>query len=271
MQAAVAGLAKSATPFTAYLRTTNRAGAAVWRFGVAIAALLAWEAVARWTASIWLSSPSLVAARLADWLRGSLYVHLAVTMEEIAVGVVLGTTLGAVFGLLLGRLPTLATLLRPLIVALYNLPLLALAPLFIMLFGLGFMPATVLVGVVVFFLVFFNTFSGAESVDEDMIRSLQIMGANRIEVFRKVIGPASVAWIISGLKVALPYSLAAATTGEMLAGGNGMGGVLTAAAQQFDMTSMYATLVVLMLAGVLLNLCATRLETWLLRWRHAAG
>jgi ABC-type nitrate/sulfonate/bicarbonate transport system permease component len=57
----------------------------------------------------------------------------------------------------------------------------------------------------------------------------------------------------------------------MLAGGNGMGGVLTAAAQQFDMTSMYATLVVLMLAGVLLNLCATRLETWLLRWRHAAG
>ena len=52
--------------------------------------------IARWTASIWLSSPSLVAARLADWLRGSLYVHLAVTMEEIAVGVVLGTTLGAV-------------------------------------------------------------------------------------------------------------------------------------------------------------------------------
>jgi NitT/TauT family transport system permease protein len=269
VEATTIGTAKSGTTLAAYVQTTTRAGAAIWRLGVAIAIMLAWQAAARWTASNWLSSPSLVAARLADWLRGSLYPHLAVTMEEIVVGVALGTTIGAVFGLFLGRLPSLATLLRPLIVALYNLPLLALAPLFIMLFGLGFVPATVLVGVVVFFLIFFNTFSGAESVDEDMIRSLQIMGASRIEVFRKVIGPASAAWIISGLKVALPYSLAAATTGEMLAGGNGMGGVLTTAAQQFDMTSMYTALVVLMLLGVALNLCATRLETWLLRWRHA--
>ena len=245
--------------------------AALWRLAVAAALLLAWEIAAQATGSIWLSSPYLVAARLADWLRGSLYVHLGITLEEIIVGVSAGTAIGAVLGLLLGRSPGLAKLLRPLIVALYNLPLLALAPLFIMLFGLGFVPAVVLVSVIVFFLVFFNTFSGAEAVDEDVIRSLQIMGANRAEVFHKVIGPASVAWISSGLKVALPYSLAAATTGEMLAGGNGLGGVLTSAAQQFDMTAMYATLVILMIVGVLLNLAATRLESWLLRWRHAVG
>ena len=245
--------------------------AAFWRVGVAVALLLAWQIAALATGSIWLSSPNLVAARLADWLRGSLYVHLGITLEEIVVGVSAGTAVGAVLGLLLGRSPGLAKLLRPLIVALYNLPLLALAPLFIMLFGLGFVPAVVLVSVIVFFLVFFNTFSGAQAVDEDVIRSLQIMGANRAEVFHKVIGPASVAWISSGLKVALPYSLAAATTGEMLAGGNGLGGVLTTAAQQFDMTAMYATLVILMIVGVLLNVAATRLEFWLLRWRHAVG
>ena len=263
-------LAKPVTTFAVYLRTSSRTGAAVWRLGVAVTMLLTWEATARWTGSTWLSSPTLVGARLADWLRGSLYFHLGITAEEIVVGVAMGTALGALLGLLLGRMPGLAGLLRPLIVALYNLPLLALAPLFIMLFGLGFLPAVVLVSVVVFFLVFFNTFSGAEAVDEDMIRSLQILGANRFEVFCKVIGPASVAWICSGLKVALPYSLAAATTGEMLAGGDGLGGVLTSAAQQFDMTAMYAALVILMIVGMLLNMAATRLETWLLRWRHAA-
>jgi NitT/TauT family transport system permease protein len=270
VQIATTDVAKPKARFTSYLRTTTRTGAAVWRLGVAAVLLLVWEAAAFLTGSIWLSSPGLVGARLADWLRGSLYIHLGTTLEEIAVGVAIGTGSGAVLGLLLGRAPALATLLRPLIVALYNLPLLALAPLFIMLFGLGFLPAVVLVSVVVFFLVFFNTFSGAEAVDDDVIRSLQIMGANRIEVFRKVIGPASVVWIISGLKVALPYSLAAATTGEMLAGGNGLGGVLTSAAQQFDMAAMYAALVVLMIVGMLLNTAATGLETWLLRWRHAA-
>jgi NitT/TauT family transport system permease protein len=242
----------------------------VGRLGVAATLLLVWAVAARATGSVWLSSPTRVAARLLEWARGSLYVNLGITLEEIVVGVAVGTMVGAVCGLLLGRSPGIARLLRPLIVALYNLPLLALAPLFIMLFGLGFMPAVVLVSVVVFFLVFFNTFSGAEAVDEDIIRSLQIMGANRPELFRKVIGPASVAWISSGLKIALPYSLAAATTGEMLAGGNGIGGVLTAAAQQFDMTAMYAALIVLAAVGVLLNVAATRMESWLLRWRHAS-
>jgi NitT/TauT family transport system permease protein len=242
----------------------------ILRLAVVIMLLLGWEIAARSTGSVWVSSPSLVAARLVDWLRGSLYGHLIITLEEIVVGVAAGTSSGALFGLLLGRSPGIARLLRPLIVAVYNLPLLALAPLFIMLFGLGFLPAVVLVVVIVFFLVFFNTFSGAESVDEDLIQSLRIMGANRFEVFCKVIGPASVAWISSGLKVALPYSLAAATTGEMLAGGNGLGGVLTSAAQQFDMTAMYTALVILMIVGVLLNLAATGMESWLLRWRHAA-
>lgn len=264
-------LTQIAMTLPAYARTSSRGAAAAWRFAVAVALLLVWQAMAYRSASNWFSSPALVAARLMEWLRGSLYVHLAVTLEEIAIGVTVGTVSGAMCGLLLGRMSVFADLLRPLIVALYNLPLLALAPLFIMLFGLGLLPSVVLVAVVVFFLVFFNTFAGAKAVDEDVIRSLQIIGASRVEVFCKVICPASIAWISSGLKVALPYSLAAATTGEMLTGGNGMGGVLNSAAQRFDIPSLYAALVVLMVVGMLLNVCAVRLEARLLRWRRAGN
>ena len=242
----------------------------VWRVAVALSIPLVWEAAGRLSGSAWISTPSLVGMRLLAWASDGLAFHIVTTAEEIAIGLGLGSLSGVFCGLLLGRMPILAGILRPIIVALYSVPLISLAPLFIMLFGLGQMPQIVLVSIVVFFLIFFNTFAGAESVDEDLIQSLHLMGASRTEVFRKVIGPASVVWIIGGLKVALPYALVAATTGEMLGSRGGIGFLLNNAAQQFDMTSLYAALVILMVLGILTSGAAARLETWLLRWRHAA-
>jgi NitT/TauT family transport system permease protein len=242
----------------------------VWRVAVALSIPLAWEAAGRLSGSTWISTPSQVGLRLLAWASDDLVFHIITTAEEIAIGLVLGSLSGILCGLVLGRMPILAGILRPIIVAFYSVPLISLAPLFIMLFGLGQMPQIVLVSIVVFFLIFFNTFAGAESVDEDLIRALHLMGASRTEVFRKVIGPASVVWIIGGLKVALPYALVAATTGEMLGSRGGIGFLLNNAAQQFDMTSLYAALVILMALGILTSGSAVRLETWLLRWRHAA-
>lgn len=242
----------------------------VWRVVVALSIPLVWEAAGRLSGSPWVSTPGLVGLRLLAWASDGLVFHITTTIEEIAAGLALGSTCGILCGLALGRMRVLAGILRPIIVALYSVPLISLAPLFIMLFGLGQMPQIVLVSIVVFFLIFFNTFAGAESVDEDLIRALHLMGASRTEVFRKVIGPASVVWIIGGLKVALPYALVAATTGEMLGSRGGIGFLLNNAAQQFDMTSLYAALVILMALGILTSGSATRLETWLLRWRHAA-
>jgi len=243
----------------------------VWRVIVALSIPLVWEAVGRLSGSAWISTPSRVGMRVLAWASDGLAFHIATTVEEIATGLLIGSFFGILCGLLLGRMPVLAGILRPIIVALYSVPLISLAPLFIMLFGLGRMPQIVLVSIVVFFLIFFNTFAGAEAVDEDLIRTLHLMGAGRTEVFRKVIGPASVVWIIGGLKVALPYALVAATTGEMLGSRGGIGFLLNNAAQQFDMTSLYAALIILMALGVLTSGAAVRLETWLLRWRHAAA
>lgn len=242
----------------------------VWRVVVALSIPLVWEVAGRLSGSAWVSTPWLVGLRLLAWASDGLVLHIMTTVEEIATGLLLGSTCGVLCGLVLGRMPVLAGILRPIIVALYSVPLISLAPLFIMLFGLGQMPQIVLVSIVVFFLIFFNTFAGAESVDEELIRALRLMGANGTEVFRKVIGPASVVWIIGGLKVALPYALVAATTGEMLGSRGGIGFLLNNAAQQFDMTSLYAALVILMALGVLASGSAARLESWLLRWRHAA-
>src|SRR6202000_1257856 len=97
------------------------------------------------------------------------------TATEMVVGVVIGTLCGTVAGLVLGRIPPLAITLRPIIVALYSIPLIALAPLLIMFFGLDMMPKIVLISIVVFFLLFFNTLSGAEAVDDDLVATLDLM------------------------------------------------------------------------------------------------
>jgi NitT/TauT family transport system permease protein len=245
-------------------------GIVIWQIVVGILLLAAWESVGYLSGSPWISRPSLIAVTIVDWVRGDLYIHVATTAAEMGAGLALGTVFGIAAGLVLGRSPTVATILRPIIFALYSVPLISLAPLLIMFFGLDMMPKIVLVTVVVFFLLFFNTFAGVEAVDRDLITSLQLMGSNRREQFQKVIAPGCMAWIIGGIKIALPYALVATTTGEMLSARRGLGFLLSESASQFNTTALYAVLFILMLMGLIVSEAATRLEHWMLRWRHAA-
>jgi NitT/TauT family transport system permease protein len=243
----------------------------LWQIVVGIALLAGWEVVGRVSGGAWTSRPSLIAAKLAVWLHGSVYPHVATTLTEVVTGLAFGATLGVLAGLSLGRSPVAAGILRPIVIAFYSIPLVALAPLFIMFFGLDMLPKIVLVTLVVFFLLFFNTFAGATSVDHDLIAQVELMGSTRREKFQKVVAPACMAWIIGGIKTALPYALVAATTGEMLAARRGLGFLLSDAASQFDMTSLYSALFILMLLGLAASEVASWSERHLLRWRHAEG
>jgi NitT/TauT family transport system permease protein len=229
--------------------------------------LVGWELAGRFIDPTWMSAPSLVAVRLIRWAGDDLASHAATTVAEMAMGLAIGVPAGVLAGIVLGRSPVLATLLRPIIVAFYSVPLVTLAPLLILWFGLDMEPKVVLVAVVVFFLIFFNTFSGVQAIDRDLIANFALMGASRREQFQKLILPASSAWILSGLKIALPYALIAATVGEMIAARRGLGFLVTRSASQIDMTGLYAALIVLMLIGVAIGAGANALEAHILRWR----
>lgn len=242
----------------------------IWQVAFGLAALFVWELGGRIFGSAWTSLPSLVAERLVVWGQGDLLRHVTVTLTEVLVGLAAGSIGGVLVGLALGRTQTLALVLRPIIVALYSVPLVTMAPLLILWFGLEMESKFVLVGVVVFFLMFFNTFAGVQAIDPLLIETLGLMGATIREEYQKVIAPASMAWIFSGLKVALPYALAAATTGELLGGSFGLGTLLARAGSQFDMTGLYAGLFVLLIIGIVLSEGIAFLEAHLLRWRHVA-
>jgi NitT/TauT family transport system permease protein len=243
----------------------------LWQLAAGIALLAGWEAVGRLHGTQWTSEPSLIVAKLAQWAQGDLYIHFLTTLTEVITGLFIGSAFGILAGLLFGRSPLLSVILRPIIVAFYSVPLIALAPLFIMFFGLDMLPKIVLVTIVVFFLLFFNTFAGATSVDPELIAQVELMGSTRREKFQKVVAPACMAWIVGGIKTALPYALVAATTGEMLAARRGLGFLLSDAASQFDMTSLYAALFILMIMGLVVSEIAASSERHILRWRHAEG
>ena len=261
-------MAAAAEPSGVALRGFGRR-LVVQQLALGIGLVLVWEACALVYGTTWISRPLLVAQQLWIWLRADLHVHVLTTLAEMLAGLGIGTVFGALAGLLLGRSGLLAVVLRPVVVALYSVPMVALAPLFIMFFGVGLLPKVVLVSIVVFFLIFFNTFAGATSVDQDLIATLALMGASKPEQFRKVILPGCMTWIIGGVKVALPYALVAAVTGEMMAARSGLGSLISSAAASFDMTSLYSALFILMLLGLAVSETASRLEVWLLRWRNA--
>jgi NitT/TauT family transport system permease protein len=229
--------------------------------------LCGWETYGALVSDTWFSRPSLIFLRIIAMAGNGLDVHIATTVAEMLAGLALGVPAGTLLGLVLGRRPLIAGVVRPIIFGLYSIPLVTLAPLFIFWFGLRMRPKVVLVAIVTFFLLFFTTFAGVQTIDRDMIDAYRLLGATRAEMLRHVIAPACLAWIISGLKLALPYSLIAAVVGEMLLARAGLGYLLMNAGQQVDMTGMFAVLFILMAAGILVGESLNWVERRVMRWR----
>jgi NitT/TauT family transport system permease protein len=219
--------------------------------------------------TFFVSKPTLVVAEL--WRQassGTLWRDLWVTIvQETLTGYAVGSLLGIVLGFLLAQAPTLARILNPYVLAIYGVPRIALAPLFIVWFGIGLASKIWLAGMMAFFLAFFNTYTGVGGVDQGLKNVARVMGANRLELLTKVILPAASPWIIAGLRVSIPYALVAAVVCEMVMSTAGIGYRIIRATQTFDITGTMAGVVVLMLIVMLANMLLDRAEAHLLRWR----
>lgn len=216
----------------------------------------------------WVSSPSAVFKYLYGvFADGSIYGHLAITMYETFTGFFIGSIFGIGMGFVLGRREILAEILDPYVVAFNGIPRIALAPLFIIWFGIGPTSKVILVISVVFFLTFFNTFAGVKGVDAELKNVLRIMGASERQILMKVTLPAIVPWITTGLKISLPYAIVAAVVGEFIAASKGLGYLINYNTSLFSTTGALGGIFVLALVVVLCNEAISRTEAYLLRWR----
>lgn len=231
--------------------------------------LALWEFGARALESeFWTSRPTEVVVALARWWSSGTFLgDFRATMTAAAGGFVIGSLTGALVGFVLGWVKRLGNLFEPLILSLYTLPKIALAPLFVLWFGIGLTNKIMFSSLLVFFMVFFTTFQGTRQVDRDLVENARVMGAGRWDVWTKIAVPYAAVWVFTGIRIGLPYALIGAIVGEFVAADRGIGYRIKEATSFFDTASVFAGLLVLMaISGSLLGLLKL-FERRVMRWQ----
>jgi NitT/TauT family transport system permease protein len=244
----------------------------LWRVVLLAAFLSVWEVATRreWIDPFFVSQPTTLATQIAQWIwSGFIFRHLWVTMEETIIGFLLGTLLGVAVGFLFARWEKLAYIFDPLMVALNAMPRVVLAPLFILWFGLGLLSKVVMVISLVFFVVFFSTYTGIREVDRDLVNNARILGASPRHMIRHVLLPSALTWIFSSLRTSVGFALIGAVVGEYLGSHEGMGYVISYAESMFNATGVLAGLLVLMAAVIVIDVGLKRLDTRFSYWKPA--
>ena len=239
--------------------------------GIAILAFWQW-ASGRLIREIYVSKPTAVAARLYElFASGEIYPHLWTTGEELVLGYVIGVAGGMLGGYALGRSPRLASIFEPYVMAFYGIPKIALAPLFIIWFGIGIGSKVALAAIMVFFLVFYNVYTGVRSVDRELVNLTLVMGANQRQLTYHVYFPAAAPYVMLGMRMAVPYSVIGVIVGEFTSSTQGLGLFIHEASSTYDPAGVFAGIVILLAFVVVANFLAGRLERRLLRWQTPVG
>jgi NitT/TauT family transport system permease protein len=255
---------------------TKRGGVHALQVLAVLAFLAIWQFVSS-TGIIdpfFISSPIKVAGRLWDFLSHagpsssdtSIFYHSFVTLREAFLGLIAGAVIGVLIGFVLGQWKLLSDVFSPLLNLANTLPRVALAPLFVLWFGIGEFSKVVLVFTVVVFILMFNTYAGTQTVDQDIIAATRLLGGSRWQITRKVTLPWCIPWILSGMRIALAWSLGAAVIGEYLGAQAGVGYLIFYYSGVLDNTGLLAGCVVLLiLSGILfgvLDIVQRRLLKW---------
>ncbi|KIZ47680.1 hypothetical protein OO17_03210 [Rhodopseudomonas palustris] len=234
-----------------------------------IAILLFWQwASGRLIKEIYVSKPTAVADRLYElFSSGEIYPHLWTTGQELVLGYLIGVGGGILAGYALGRSPRLATIFEPYVMAFYGVPKIALAPLFIIWFGIGIWSKIALAAIMVFFLVFYNVYSGVRAVDRELVNLTLVMGASQRQLTYHVYLPAAAPYVMLGMRMAVPYSVIGVIVGEFTSSIQGLGLFIHEASSTYDPAGVFAGIVILLAFVVVANTIAGRLERHFLRWK----
>ncbi len=230
--------------------------------------LLSWEYGAELVVNErYISSPSAVLAALVErYQSGDLVRHVAATMTAAGGGYLIGIVVGLAGAFLLMASQRGYDVLEPFLLAFYSIPKIALAPLFIMWFGLALTPKILLAALMVFFIVFMNTVAGVRSVDRGLIDVARVFGAGRLTLIRKILIPAAAPSIMAAIRVTFSRAMVGAILAEFIASTAGLGYMIVRAARQFDIATVFAGVVVIaalvMLVNGIIRLIESRLFPW---------
>lgn len=192
--------------------------------------------------------------------------HTITTLQEALLGFGLAVVFALILSILMDRLPLVKKALYPLLVLSQTVPIIALAPLFVLWFGFGMLPKIIVVVLVCFFPVAISLIEGFASVDTELVDMMRSMGASQRALFYHVKLPAAGVSFFSGLRIAVTYSIMGAVIGEWLGGSSGLGVYMMRVKQSFDTTKVFAVIVVIVLLSMGLFKLMTGIQKWVMPW-----
>lgn len=233
--------------------------------------ILIWEVVLTFVIPLnpfFLTKPSLIAVAFKEQvIYGALWSDLVVSSKAFLWGFSFAILLGIPLGAVMGWRRRAGYTLDPFFTALYASPLVALAPLIIVVFGVGLLAKSVLVFALSIFPFIFNTFAGVRSTDRVLINVVRSFGGGEKDLYFKVILPSTLPYIIAGARIALGRGLVGIIVGEFYAASEGIGYAISRFGDTYRLPEMFAGILVLMIAAVLLTEGMRKLEAVLAPWK----
>jgi NitT/TauT family transport system permease protein len=239
--------------------------------GSVFGGLLLWELVSRFIvgSKLFLAAPTQVVVALVTLTRtGELEKHLWTSAVEFLLGYVLASLLGIGLGFLMASFKAAKQGLQPWVAGLYATPTVALAPLFILWFGIGIWSKIIVVGILVIFPVALNTETGLRTTSLNLIETIRSFGASRSQIFFKVSLPSALPFIFTGLKLGIGRGLIGVVVAELFGARAGLGQLISQSAEAFNMPDLFAGVTILAVAGIAMTSGFGWLEQKLLPWRE---
>ncbi len=246
-----------------------------WQVGVAFALLAIWHIGSSvpvfgvyFMPKFFFSTPADVLARVWKmFATGIVWKHLWITLTETALAFVIGSVAGGTIGFWFARKPDLAAIFDPFLKAANSLPRVVLAPIFMLWFGLGIWSKVALGVTLVFFIVFFNVYQGVREVPQVVLANARMLGMSDRQLMRHVYWPSALTWVFSSLHAAVGFALVGAVVGEYLGSAAGLGYLIHEAEGVFDVTGVFAGMIVLAMFVIAIDWAVTSVENRLLVWR----
>jgi NitT/TauT family transport system permease protein len=228
------------------------------------AALVAWQDYPPFI----LPSPVLVWQKfLTMTADGSLWLHIGVTLVEIALGLLIGLSAAFGLGYLLGKHHTLERIASPYIVASQSIPIVAIAPLVVIWMGSGLASKVAVTALITFFPALIATIVGIRSVDPDLHDLMRSLRASRWQLFWKLELPAALPMIFGGLKLSATLAVVGAVVGEFMGANAGLGYLVNLGRGLLDTPMMFVAILLLVVIAQTLHFAVAALEARLLRWQ----
>ncbi|HLI38186.1 MAG TPA: ABC transporter permease [Streptosporangiaceae bacterium] len=238
---------------------------------LAVLVILAlWQVLSgRVIATFLISDPIDVVKKLVGIIQtATMWTDISVTAQELVVGYAIGVAGGAVVGWALGMYRLSGSVFEPIINAVNGIPKIALAPVFLLWFGLGIWSKVAQASMIVFFVMFYNVYMGMRNAPEPLVNVVSVIGGSRIYILRKVIFPSLAVPIFAGLKAGVPFAMIGVIVGEFVAADKGVGYYALEATQQYDAAGLFASLVI-MVVMVLIGLAIVNIfQRRALRWQQ---